>query len=35
MKAIAMQLRVLSGWDVVEIVLVAGLLVSFLAELRV
>jgi len=35
MKTFALQLRILSRWDVVEIVLVAGLVFSFLAELRV
>ncbi len=35
MKALSMQLRFISGWDVLEIVLVATLLVSFVADLHV
>jgi hypothetical protein len=33
-RELALQLRVMSGWDMVEIVLVASLVVSFLAEVH-
>ncbi len=31
-RELALHLRVLSGWDMVEILLVASLVVSFVAE---
>lgn len=31
-KELAMRLKILSGWDMVEILLVASLVVSFIAE---
>jgi len=33
-RELALHLRILSGWDVVEIVLVASLVVSFIAEVH-